>query len=595
MGEVYLGEDRRLGRKVAIKVLPEEYASDQDRLARFEREAKMRSAHHFFGGPMRWICALLVLTVVAACARTDSPDVSGSGQVDAQLSLFDASELGTVDLPVSCSDGGAERMEHGLALLHHMAYTEADLVFQSVLLEDPSCGMGYWGRAMTLIHPQWPDNPTGAELDQGLAFVEQALALSPTIERERAYIDAVGAYFQGAQERDKSASELAFHRGWQNVHERFPEDWEATAFYVVTGGAKGVGLPPTIAGGLMEELLARVPDHPGGQHYLIHAYDDLALAPDALDVAHMYGELAPGVPHALHMPTHIYTRLGLWTESIDLNELSVAAAWEQGPLVKGLDIHYGHALGFLIYAYLQKGQDAEARAVRDRVLSVEGPISQLNRTVFAAHLAGIPVRYALERHEWEEAAQLETRLAAGFPWDEGFGQYDALTYFGRAIGHARSGDARAAREALGQLQTSLAGSTETLLIANGPILSMAAEGWVEYAEGEVDRAVTTMAEAAERSISVLPWLGLGELLPAGELLADLYLELGRHAEALTTYEAVLKRQPNRFNSLCGAARAAELVGEPGRARSHYQMLIQVADPSSSRECLRNGRAFVTAG
>ena len=595
MGEVYLGEDTRLGRKVAIKVLPEEYASDPERLARFEREAKMRSAHHFFGGPMPWICALLVLTVVAACARTDSPDVSGSGQVDAELSLFDASELGTVDLPVSCSDGGAERMEHGLALLHHMAYTEADLVFQSVLDEDPSCGMGYWGSAMTLIHPWWPDVPTEAQLDQGLALVEQALALGPKTEWEQAYIDAVAAYFRGAHERTDPERLVSFHEGWQNVHERFPEDWEATAFYALTGAASRVGsLPRTTAGGLMEELLAMVPDHPAGQHYLIHSYDTPMLAADALEVAHMYGELAPGVPHALHMPTHIYTRLGLWSESIDLNERSVAAAWEQGPLVKGLDIHYGHALGFLIYAYLQKGQDAEARAVRDRVLSVEGPISQLNRQVFAAHLAGIPVRYALERHEWEEAAQLETRLAAGFPWDEGFGQYDALTYFGRAIGHARSGDARAAREALGQLKTSLAGSTAALLIAYGPILSMAAEGWVEYAEGEVDRAVTTMAEAAERSISTT-WLGLSELLPAGELLADLYLELGRHAEALTTYEAVLKRQPNRFNSLCGAARAAELVGEPGRARSHYQMLIQVADPSSSRECLRNGRAFVTAG
>ncbi len=529
---------------------------------------------------MRLIGTLLVLAALAACSRT------------AELSLFDPQELGTVDLPVTCSADAASGMEHGLALLHHMAYTEADLVFQSILLEDPSCSMAYWGRAMTLIHPQWPDSPTGAQLDQGLSFVEQALALGPRTERERAYIEAVGAYFRGAQGRVKAASELAFHQGWQNVHERFPDDWEATAFYAVTGGAVGVGLSPATAGGLMEELLARVPDHPAGQHYLIHAYDDPALAPEALEVARMYGELAPGVPHALHMPTHIYTRMGLWSESIHLNELSVAAAWEQGPLVDGLDVAYGHPLGFLIYAYLQTGQDAEALAVRDRALSVEGPISQLNRTVFAAHLAGIPVRYALERHEWEEAAQLEMRAAAGFPWNEGFAQYDALTYFGRAIGHARSGNARAAREALGQLQTALAESTGSLM-REGPALSMSVEAWVEYAEGEVDRAVTTMVAAAELSDSVPPPGGLSELFPARELLADMYLELGRHAEALTAYEAVLQKQPNRLNSLCGAARAAELSGEPARARSHYETLIEVAHPSSSRECLRIGRAFLT--
>ena len=348
----------------------------------------------------------------------------------------------------------------------------------------------------------------------------------------------------------------------------------------------------------MEEMLAMVPDHPAGQHYLIHSYDTPTLASGALEVARKYGELAPQVPHALHMPTHIFTQLGLWSESIDLNERSVAAALVQGPLVDGLDNHYPHAMAYLIYAYLQTGQDTQARRLRDLASSVVGPFSQLNRMVFAAHLAGMPVRYALERHAWEEAAQLELRPAPSFPWDEGFTQFDAITYFGRTIGSARSGDARAAREALGMLRYALVGTetpgTASSLIWDGQTLAMAAQAWVEYAEGEAERAVTTMAAAAERSTSASA-LGPGELLPAGELLGDMYLELGRYDEALTTYEAVLERKPNRFNSLCGAARAAELGGKPGRARSHYQMLIQVADPSSSRDCLRSGRAFVTAG
>ena len=218
--------------------------------------------------------------------------------------------------------------------------------------------------------------------------------------------------------------------------------------------------------------------------------------------------------------------------------------------------------------------------------------------MFAAHLAGISVRYALERHAWEEAARLELRPAPSFPWDEGFTQFDAIIYFGRTIGSARSGDARAAREALGMLRSALVGTgtsgTASYLIWDGQTLAMAAQAWVEHAEGEVERAVTTMAAAAERSISA-PALGPGELLPAGELLGDMYFGLGRYDEALAAYEAVLALRPNRFNSLCGAARAAELGGKPGRAKSHYQILIQVADPSSSRECLRSGRAFVTAG
>lgn len=486
-------------------------------------------------------------------------------------------------------------MEHGLALLHHMAYTEADLVFRSVLEDDPSCGMAYWGSAMTLLHPWWPDSPTDADLDRGAALIERALDLGPKTDRERGYINAVGAYFRDAKNRTEPARLRSFYEGWQDVHESFPEDWEATAFYVLSGAAPGVGLVPrATAGALMETLLGLVPDHPGGQHYLIHAYDSPAFASGALDVARSYGELAPRVPHALHMPTHIYTQLGLWPESIELNELSAAAAWEQGPLVEGLDVAYGHPLGYLIYAYLQRGQDAEARAVRDRALAVEGPFGQLNRTTFAGHLAAIPVRYALERHEWEEAAELKTRLAAGFPWVEGFTEYDAVTYFGRAMGHARSGNPRAAREALDQLRTTLDGTLAPLLSANGPVLLLSAEAWVMYSEGDQETALTTMAVAAERSTS-LTWAGLSEFLPAGELLGDMYLDLGRHSEALGAYDAVLQRQPSRLNSLCGAARAAELAGDRELTRSYYGALGQVTDANSSRECLVRGRAFLDAG
>jgi tetratricopeptide (TPR) repeat protein len=541
---------------------------------------------------MRLITTLLALISLAACTGAKSAD--GSGAADT-LSLFELTELGTVDLPVSCNEAASAGMEHGLALLHHMAYTEANLVFRSVLVDDPSCAMAYWGSAMTLFHPWWPDSPTDAELDQGAALVEQARGLGPMTERERAYIDAVGAYFRDGTARTEEARLHSFYEGWRDVHSQFPEDWEATAFYVLAGAAPGVGGVPRSAGGkLMETLLGLVPDHPGGQHYLIHAYDSPEFASGALEVARSYGELAPRVPHALHMPTHIYTQLGLWPESVELNELSAAAASEQGPLVDGIDIAYGHPLGYLIYAYLQRGQDAEAEAVRDRALSVEGPFSALNLTTFAAHLAAIPVRYALERHEWEEAAALGTRLAAGFPWEDGFTEYDAVTYFGRAIGHARSGNAVGARVALEQLRTALAATTGPLLSANGPALLLSAEAWAAYADGDVDSALETMVASAEAASSVT-WAGLSEILPAGELLADMYLDLGRHADALAAYDDVLERQPHRLNSLCGAARAAELVGELAETRSYYRTLGRLTDSESTRGCLKTGRAFLDAG
>jgi tetratricopeptide (TPR) repeat protein len=532
---------------------------------------------------------LLIVTSTAACARVDSPDVE---EGVAGIPLFRSAVLGTVDLPVSCNDDASAGMEHGLALLHHMAYTEADLVFRSVLEDDPSCGMAYWGRAMTLFHPWWPDSPTDAELDEGLALVESALALGPKTEREAGYINAVGGYFRDGKSRTEAERLESFYEGWRDVHEAFPEDWEATAFYVLAGAAPLVGLVPRTTGAdLMKALLGLVPDHPGGQHYLIHAYDTPTLAMNGLDVARSYGELAPEVPHALHMPTHIYTQVGLWPESVDLNEASAEAAFEQGPLVDGLDVAFGHPLDYLIYAYLQRGQDEEAKAVMERALAVEGPFSPLNLTTFAGHLAAIPVRYALERHEWVEAGQLETRAAAHFPWDEGFVEYDAVSYFGQAIGHARSGNPAAARSSLQRLQATLAGPTAPLLTANGPVLLLSAEAWVRYSEGDEEGALATMATSAQRSTS-LTWAGLSEFLPAGELLGDMYLDVGRYSEALTAYETLLRRQPNRLNSLCGAARAAELAGDLREARSYYETLGRITDPDSSRTCLQMGRAFL---
>ncbi len=547
--------------------------------------------------------SILFLLAVVVGVSSMSGCTSRDATVPDDRSLFDAGELGTVELPVSCNAVAAERMEHGLALLHHMMYTEADLVFESAVEADPSCAMGYWGSAMSLIHPMWPDVPTSAQLEQGTELVQRAIETTPGTEREKAYIDAVEGYFRDAERRTEGERLTSFHQGWQSVHERFPEDWEATTFHALASLAVGeIGLadPSEVAmsaAAQMKELLERVPDHPGAHHYAVHAYDYLPPDAWAPEVARSYGKLAPEVPHAIHMPTHIFTSLGLWSESIDLNERSVAAAWEQGRRSMGLDNHYPHALSYLIYAYLQTGQDARAQQIVERVSSMEGPISQLNRMVFAAHLADIPVRYTLERHAWEEAAQLKVRATTAFPWDQ-YPQFDAVTYFGRTIGSARVGDAAAAGAAIAGLRAALerAGpqGTASWLIWDAQTLLMAAEAWVDYANENFERAVTTMAAAAERSISA-SMLGPGELLPAGELLGDMYLELGRHDEAMTTYETVLNRLPNRFNSLYGAGRSAELGGDTQKAMDYYKKLVELsAKAEPEREGLRQARAYLAS-
>ena len=543
---------------------------------------------------------LICLVGVSSMSGCNSRDAA----VTDNQSRFDPDSLGTVEFPVSCNTVAAEKMTHGLALLHHMMYTEADLVFQSAVEADPSCAMGYWGRAMTLIHPGWPDVPTAVQLQQGAELVQQALATEPSTEREKAYIDAVGGYFQNAEQRTEVERLASFHQGWQRVHDSFPEDPEAAAFYALSTLPLGwYGLADasevSMAGAAqMKELLKKIPDHPGAHHYAIHAYDS-PLRPDAwaLEVARSYGKLAPDVPHALHMPTHIFNSLGLWSESIELNVRSAKAAYEQGRRSMGLDNHYPHALSYLVYGYLQTGQDARAQQIVERVTSIEDPISQLNRMVFAWHLAGIPVRYTLERHAWEEAAQLKVRATTAFPWDE-YPQFDALTYYARTIGSARVGDAAAAGESIAALRAALeqAGpqGTASWLIWDAQTLLMAAEAWVDYANEDFERAVTRMAAAAERSFSASV-VGQGDLYPAGEQLADMYLELGRHDEAMTSYEAVLDRLPNRFNSLYGAGRSAELAGDAQQAMGYYQKLVdQSVEEEPERESLRQAKAYLAS-
>jgi tetratricopeptide (TPR) repeat protein len=465
---------------------------------------------------------------------------------------------------------------------------------------DPDCALAYWGVAMTYVHPLWLDSPKEDALKRGLDLIKLAKKRGPKTEREHAYIVALEAYYENARERDERARIASFERAWEKVYREFPDDLEAASFYALTHMATATPKDKSYrkqkeAGAIMETILEQMPDHPGAHHYIIHAYDFPGLAGGALKVARNYGKLAPEVPHALHMPTHIFTRMGLWQESIDWNLRSAAAAWKH-KIDGAITIHYMHALDYLTYAYLQQVQDEKAEDVLGIALSLSGPFYDLNAEATAYALAAIPARYALERQKWEDAAKLKPRKPASFQWGNRFAAYEAITYFARALGAARSGNTTDARSALKQLGTlhDIVAQKNTYWANQIRIQQLSAQAWLALQEENQVEALRLMQRAVRLEAStekhpVTP----GAVLTARELLGDMLLELERPKEALAEYETGLERSPNRFNSLYGAGRAAELVGDKDKAAAHYQKLLEVAaHAQTERPRLRYARRFL---
>lgn len=509
-------------------------------------------------------------------------------------------ELGTVRLPAPCSDSATPQLRRGLALLHHMTYEAAREAFATAAEAEPDCALAYWGQAMTLIHPLWSDPPSAEGFERGRELVEKGRAVEGTSEREEAYLGAVGAYFETGRSSDETPNLAAFAEAWKQVHERYPEDPEATLFHALSHLAMADPADKTYAkqrhaGALARGVLERIPDHPGGHHYAIHAYDYPGLADEALPVARSYGEIAPEVPHALHMAAHIFTRLGYWDENIAWNERSARAA-RQHPADGAVSMHLLHAMDYLAYAHLQRAEDAEAEAVARALQALDPPLQPHIGTAYT--LAAVPARLALERQRWAEAAALEPRQPEGFPWDR-FPAIEAITHFARALGAARSGKPEAARpalEALARLRDRAA-ETSGYWADQVEIQRLAALAWTQYAEGRKDEALETMRAAAEKEAAtekhpVTP----GEVLPARELLGSMLLELGRHEEARAPYEAALERSPRRFNALYGAGRAAERAGDAQVATQYYRELLDLTgEEGSGRDRLAHAREYLEHG
>lgn len=506
-------------------------------------------------------------------------------------------KLGTIQFSVTGDPAVQAHVVRGVKLLHHMMYEQADREFSAALAADPHCAFGYWGRAMTVVHPLWPDVPDEAGRALGAQLVQAGLALANRSARETAYLEAIGAYFHGEASATHPARLKALDVAWAAVAERFPDDLDAAAFSALFHLAPARFLPKDKsnriqleAAAVIDRILKQNRDHPGALHYKIHAYDFPMLAGRALEVCDLYGAIAPEVPHALHMPTHIFTRRGLWAQSIEFNERSAAEALKIAARTGATNSHFPHALDYLTYAYLQRGQYQKAGAILQQVCALTGPYEPTNRPAMAFAFAAIPARLAVEQHDWKAAAQLEMRRPASFPWGETFLYCDSITRFARAIGAARTGDLTGARREVGELEK-LGQLLSTRLpnsywASQAEVQRLAAGGWLAFREGRKDEGLAALRRATEMEATtdkeaVTP----GEVMPAGELLAEMLGELGQPGEALAAFEAVLRVSPNRFNALFGAARSAEQAGDAAKATDYYRQLLAVAsaaDPGNGR-------------
>lgn len=478
--------------------------------------------------------------------------------------------VGRVAFANSCAAAAQADFTRGVALLHSFWFPAAIAAFDAALEQDAACAMAWWGKAMSYWgNPFSPSRPPTA-LASGLDASKKARALDAT-PRERAYIAAVSTLYDDHATSTNRDRTLAYERAMAALHAAHPDDSEAAVFYALSLTQTALPTDKTYAnllkaGSILEQQLVRFPDHPGIAHYIIHSYDVPALADRALEAARRYAKLAPAVPHALHMPSHTFTRLGLWEESIETNLASADAARTHGSTSEEL-----HALDYQAYAYLQTGQDDAVMRIVRALPATVARIDMMGTASAAPPVAGIyaataiPARYAMERGDWTGAAALPA-LRTALPFA------DVMTYFARAVGAARSGapaSASADIAVLGELRTAMAHSDYAAFVNDAIVAEDAATAWQQFASGQTEAALTKMRAAADRQdAGDKSAISPGPLAPSRELLAEMLLEAERPADALREFEAVLRREPGRLRSMAGAADAARAVGDAAAARRH---------------------------
>ena len=529
----------------------------------------------------------------------------------------DLRTAGTVDFPVSCAPAARAEFIRGVALLHSFFYEEARRIFTDVAAKDPTCAMAQWGIAMTWWHPIWTP-PTSNEMSAGKAAADKAMAMKAGTDRERGFITALNAYYNTPDSpstgevgqschgpvgpRDRV---IAYEKAMRKLYDRYPDDFETQTFYALAVLAVGYATPTDTtlssqlqAAGILEKLWKKNPNHPGVTHYLIHSYDYPVLAERGLAAARTYGSIAPWVPHALHMPSHIFTRLGMWDESIAANRNAADAARAYAAVRHrdATEAEELHALDYLAYSYLQEAQDTKAKEIVDFATTVRKTNPELEFNAAYA-LAAIPSRYALERNAWADAAGL--RIPALPHWSS-FPFMEALIEYAHALGRAHTGDlddARSAIDRMRQLRDATRDPKFDYFKRHLDLQMQAASAWIAYGEGKKEDAVNLLRRTADvEDILGKHPVSPGALVPVREQLGALLLELDRPKEAQREFEAALKIYPGRFRGLYGAAQAAEQSGEKEKAHDYYAKLTdQTAKADGSRSELAQLREYRATG
>src|SRR5437667_21901 len=501
----------------------------------------------------------------------------------------EAEKIGQVRFPISCAAAVQKPFERAVALLHSFWYLEAAKAFTQITQADPDCAIAYWGLALTNWTQIWSPPPPPA-LKRGWEAVEKAKAASAKTPRERDFVAAAEAFFKDGDKVDHRTRALAYGRAMEAMAQRYPQDREVMAFYALSLQATADPKDKTYAlqkrsAEIAEKIFAAEPDHPGAAHYMIHGYDYPPLAQQGLPAARRYAQFAPSVPHALHMPSHIYVLLGMWPETVQGNIAAAAAEKDRGNPDDRM-----HALDYLVYGYLQQAQDEEARRVVDEARAIMTDLAarkyDSGRPPAPFAIAALEARWALERGKWAEASAIEPRPNR-FPHTE------AMIYFARAIGAARSGNPARARADVDRLAALKEAMKDAYWSEQIEIQRRAAAAWTARAEGKADEGFALMRSAVELEASTEKHnITPGPIATARELLGDMLMEAGQPGPAGQAYEASLRVAPNRFKALYGVAKAAERAGDREKARTYYgRLLATAASADSQRPELGEAKAF----
>ncbi len=500
--------------------------------------------------------------------------------------LAQEEKLGKVSFPTSCDPKVQAQFERGVAMLHSFWYSAGEKIFRDVLAQDPSCAIATWGIASLLMSNPLAgagSSPKGAA--QAQAAIEQGRKIGAKTQRERDYIEAVVAYYEDWANRFEPDRQRSRAKAYEALAARYPDDDEAQIFYALylagtQSQAEQSYATYLKAASILEKQFTKYPDHPGVAHYLIHSYDAPPIAQKGLPAARRYASIAPSAPHALHMPSHIFTRVGAWADSAATNQRSAAAAKMSNDPDEQM-----HALDYMMYAYLQLARDNDARLVLEEAAQVSGFSRPAGPYAFAA----IPARHAIERSDWSGAMKLS-------PITNNLHYTEALTRFARAIGAARSGDPASAEkevEQLARLRDALKAAKNEYWVTEVEVSRLAASAWAALASGKKEEALKLMRNAADTEDKnekhiVTP----GRIVPARELLGEMLLELKRPAEALKEFEASQTREPNRFRGFAGAAQAAAQSGDSIKAKQYYTRLVELVGKGDPRPEVARAKAFL---